>query len=148
MEPIRLGIVGPGLIWENRHRPTLSKLGDLYKIAAFSATSETSRQKVEHDYPGLAFFKDYRELAAWPEIDAVVVLTPIPLNAPVALAALRAGKSVFLEKPMARTLAEGRKCCAPRGNGAARADPGAVGVPEPSHPALGRYYRRGRSASW
>ena len=39
----------------------------------------------------------------------MVVLTPIPLNAPVALAALRAGKSVFLEKPMARTLAEGQE---------------------------------------
>ncbi len=109
MEPIRLGIVGPGLIWENRHRPTLSKLGDLFRIAAFSASSEASRLKVERDYPGLSFFRDYHELAAWPGIDALVVLTPIPLNAPVALAALRAGKDVFLEKPMARTLDEGQE---------------------------------------
>ena len=63
MEPIRLGIVGPGLIWENRHRPTLSKLGDLYKIAAFSATSETSRQKVSTIIRGWPFS---RTVASWP----------------------------------------------------------------------------------
>jgi predicted dehydrogenase len=109
MEPIRLGIVGPGLIWENRHRPTLTQLQDIYTITAFSATSEASRRKVERDYPDLPFFTDYRELAAWPGIDAIVVLTPIPLNAPVAIAAMRAGKDVFLEKPMARTFEEGRE---------------------------------------
>lgn len=108
MEPIRLGIVGPGLIWENRHRPTLIQLSRLFTITAFSATSEASRLKVERDYPGAPFFRDYHELAAWPGIDAVVALTPIPFNAPVAIAAMRAGKDVFLEKPMARTFAEGQ----------------------------------------
>jgi predicted dehydrogenase len=42
------------------------------------------------------------------DIDAVVVLTPIPLNGPVALAALQAGKDVFVEKPMAHDLRLGR----------------------------------------
>jgi len=109
MQAIRLGIVGPGLIWQNRHRPTLAQMRDHFVMAAFSASSEASRLKVERDHPGAPFFKDYHELVVWPGIDAVVVLTPIPLNAPVAVAALRAGKDVFLEKPMARTLDEGRQ---------------------------------------
>jgi len=106
MNPLRLGIVGPGLIFENAHRPVLDRMADRVSLVAFSARSEASRQKVARDYPGAAFYTDYHDLVRQPNIDAVVVLTPIPLNAPVALAALQAGKHVMVEKPMARTLAE------------------------------------------
>lgn len=112
MEPLRLGIVGPGLIWDNSHRPVLEKLTDRFAIAAFSASSERSRQKVARDFPNAPFFRDYTELAASPAVDAVVVLTPIALNAPVAIAALRAGKDVFMEKPMARSAEEARALAA------------------------------------
>lgn len=108
MSPLRLGIVGPGLIFENAHRPVLDRMTDRVALVAFSARSDASRQKVARDYPSAAFFTDYHDLVRQPDIDAVVVLTPIALNAPVALAALRAGKHVMLEKPMARTLEEGR----------------------------------------
>lgn len=108
MNALRLGIVGPGLIWENAHRPVLDRMKDRVSLVAFSARSEASRQKVARDYPDAAFFTDYHELVRQPDVDAVVVLTPIALNAPVALAALQAGKHVMLEKPMARTLEEAR----------------------------------------
>jgi predicted dehydrogenase len=109
MKPLRLGIVGPGLIWENSHRSVLDRMSDHFAISAFSASSERSRQKVARDYPEALFFRDYHELAASPAVDAVVVLTPIALNAPVAMAALRAGKDVFMEKPMARSAEEARE---------------------------------------
>ena len=108
MNPLRLGIVGPGLIFENAHRPVLDRMADRVSLVAFSATSEASRQKVARDYPGAAFVSDYHDLVRQPDVDAVVVLTPIALNAPVALAALQAGKHVMVEKPMARTLEEAR----------------------------------------
>ncbi len=108
MNPLRLGIVGPGLIFENAHRPVLDRMTDRASLVAFSARSDASRQKVARDYPDAAFFTDYHDLVRQPDVDAVVVLTPIALNAPVALAALQAGKHVMLEKPMARTLEEGR----------------------------------------
>lgn len=107
--PIRLGIVGPGLIWDKAHRPVLEELSDLYRISAFSATSQRSREKVAREYPGAPFFADYHDLVRSPDIDAVVVLTPIPLNAPVGMAALEAGKHVFLEKPMGTSLREGEE---------------------------------------
>jgi len=44
-----------------------------------------------------------------PTVDVVLVLTPIALNAPVALAALRAGKHVWMEKPIARSVTEGQE---------------------------------------
>jgi predicted dehydrogenase len=49
---------------------------------------------------------DWRELAADPSIDAVVIATPNALHAPQAIACLEAGKHVLVEKPMARTLGE------------------------------------------
>lgn len=48
--------------------------------------------------------KDYREVLARPEIDGVFVCTPDYLHAEHAIAALEAGKHVFLEKPMAITI--------------------------------------------
>ena len=54
---------------------------------------------------------DWRELAADPEIDAVVIGTPNALHAPQAIACLEAGKHVLVEKPMATTLAEADAMC-------------------------------------
>ena len=44
-----------------------------------------------------------------PDIDAVIIMTPIPLNAPATKAALEAGKTVFVEKPFCLTVEEGNE---------------------------------------
>lgn len=49
---------------------------------------------------------DFRELLADPGIDAVVIATPDHWHVPIGLAAVRAGKDVYIEKPLGRTLAE------------------------------------------
>jgi len=108
MSKIRIGVVGPGLIWRRAHKPALDLMSDRVEITAFAASSERRRPEVAKDYPGAPFYLDYHHLINSAEVDWVLVLTPIALNAPVALAAMRAGKHVFLEKPMARTLAEGQ----------------------------------------
>ena len=56
--------------------------------------------------PDLLMTSDYREVLGRPEIDAVLVCTPDYLHAVHAIDALRAGKDVFLEKPMAITIAD------------------------------------------
>ena len=55
-------------------------------------------------------FKDYRVMLdkAGRGIDAVMVATPDHMHAPVAMAAMRAGKHVYVEKPMAHTIGEAR----------------------------------------
>jgi predicted dehydrogenase len=53
-------------------------------------------------------YRDYAELLAQPDIDAVSVCVPNALHAPVTIAALAAGKHVLVEKPLARTPDEGR----------------------------------------
>jgi predicted dehydrogenase len=52
-------------------------------------------------------FADYRELLQDPEVDAVFVTTPEHLHHVMTIAALRAGKHVYVEKPLAHTLEEG-----------------------------------------
>src|ERR1043165_5433356 len=52
---------------------------------------------------------DYNELLADPAIDAVSVCVPTPLHAPIAEAALRAGKDFLVEKPMTVTVAEAER---------------------------------------
>ena len=56
-------------------------------------------------------FSDFRQLLALPEIDAVVVATPDHWHAIASIAALRAGKDVYCEKPLANSIAEGRAIC-------------------------------------
>lgn len=101
MATTRLGIVGPGLIWDKAHKSNIEALGDAYSVAAFCGSSERSRKKVESEYPGTPFFTDYNQMLSSDLIDGVVVLTPIPLNPVVTIAGLKAGKDVFVEKPMA-----------------------------------------------
>ena len=60
-------------------------------------------------YPQAETFKDYRVLLdKRRDVDAVVIGTPDHMHAPVTLAALRAGKHVYVEKPMAHSIEEAR----------------------------------------
>lgn len=52
-------------------------------------------------------YKDYRELLADKSIDAVYIMTPEHLHHDMAIAALKAGKNVYVEKPLAHTIEEG-----------------------------------------
>ena len=60
-------------------------------------------------YPQAEVFQDYRVLLdKCRDVDAVVIGTPDHMHAPVTVAALRAGKHVYVEKPMAHTIEEAR----------------------------------------
>ncbi len=75
-------------------------------VAIHGAAKHRRRAREEWRIP--AFHTDYAEMLARPEVDAVVILTPMPLHAAMAAAALRAGKHVLVEKPLATRLDEAR----------------------------------------
>ncbi|MBN2129380.1 MAG: Gfo/Idh/MocA family oxidoreductase [Sedimentisphaerales bacterium] len=60
------------------------------------------------DYNGVRAYNDFREVLARPDIDAVLVAVPYHWAAPMATMALRSGKDVYCEKPIAVTVREGR----------------------------------------
>jgi len=59
-------------------------------------------------FKGCQGYRDFRDLVARTDIDAVVVTTPDHWHVPIALAAVRAGKDVYCEKPLSLTIREGR----------------------------------------
>jgi predicted dehydrogenase len=59
-------------------------------------------------YKGCAAYKDFRELLARDDINAVTVCTPDHWHALITIAAARAGKDIYCEKPLANSVAEGR----------------------------------------
>ncbi|MEO7271657.1 MAG: Gfo/Idh/MocA family oxidoreductase, partial [Vicinamibacterales bacterium] len=59
-------------------------------------------------YTGVTTYRDYRELLANPDVDAVVISTPDHWHAIIAIHAVQAGKDVYLQKPASLTITEGR----------------------------------------
>ena len=60
-------------------------------------------------YKGCDTIKDFHDLLARKDIDAVMISTPDHWHVPMSLAAFEAGKDVSLEKPITRSIGEGRK---------------------------------------
>jgi hypothetical protein len=56
-------------------------------------------------------YNDFRELLTRSDIDAVVVCTPDQWHVPISIAAAKAGKDIYCEKPLAYTVVEGRMLC-------------------------------------
>jgi predicted dehydrogenase len=111
---------GPG------HKPPSEKLnlagigvggqgaGDLREMAVENivALCDVDSKYAAHTfnaYPKAEVFKDYRVLLdKRKDVDAVMIATPDHMHAPITVAALRAGKHVYVEKPMAHTIEEAR----------------------------------------
>lgn len=100
--PIRLALVGAGIYAQNAHLPALLALQDRVKIVAVYSRTEaaatTLTQRIEGD---VSIYTDLSALLARADIDAVDILLPIPVQAEFVEAALRAGKHVISEKPIA-----------------------------------------------
>lgn len=109
MKKMKVGIVGCGAIANGKHLPAMKKLGK-FEIVAFCDILEERARKAKSEYgtPDARVYTDYRELVK-EELDAVYVLTPNNAHAPVTVAALKAGKHVMCEKPMAKTYAEAKE---------------------------------------
>ncbi len=67
-----------------------------------------AKEKASGAYAGCAAIKDFREVLGRTDIDAVMISTPDHWHTAMALAAAEAGKDVSLEKPIIRSVAEGR----------------------------------------
>lgn len=104
MRRIRLGVIGAGLIWNKSHKHKLRELEHLYEIAAFAVKSERTHGRLSGEYPDARVFRDYHDVLRLDDVDAVVVLTPLHLNAAITIAALEANKHVLVEKPLATCL--------------------------------------------
>jgi predicted dehydrogenase len=118
---ITIGMIGTGRQATYANIPGFLQEPDAQIVAVCDVDSwrmENARKIVEAHYAkgqtsgtykGCATFGDFRELLARKDIDAVMISTPDHWHVPMAIAAVKAGKDVSCEKPLTRSIAEGRK---------------------------------------
>lgn len=101
---IKIGLCGLGYWGKNLFR-TLSGNPNIQLTAVADAKAEV-REKLSASHPHLKLYPDANDLIADPDIDAVVLATPVSFHYAQAKAALDRGKHVMVEKPMCTTSAE------------------------------------------
>jgi predicted dehydrogenase len=104
---LRVGIIGFGFIGPH-HLDAIRRLGFAEVTAIATSSATAARAKAKQHFVEKAY-GDWRELIADPEIDVVDIATPTHLHAPIALAAIAAGKHVIVDKPMALTSKEAKR---------------------------------------
>jgi predicted dehydrogenase len=102
---IRVGVVGCGYWGPNLIR-NLRQASDC-QLKLICDANEQRLRHMRRLYPDVAATNRFEELLNDAEIDAVVIATPVRFHYEMAKASLNAGKHTFIEKPMARTVAEG-----------------------------------------
>lgn len=100
---VRIGVAGIGMIARKMHLPNLAALPDVEVTALWSRRAESLEAGVEALGSRPALYREYGAFLADPHLDAVLISAPDYLHEEMALAALAAGKHVYLEKPPAIT---------------------------------------------
>lgn len=101
---VKVGIIGCGKIAQVRHIPEYTSNPDVCLYGLFDLNKERAAQLAEKY--GCKAYDSYEELLADPGIDAVSVCVANNAHAEISIAAMKAGKHVLCEKPMAVTLEE------------------------------------------
>ncbi len=105
VEILRVGVIGCGRAAVELHLPALARAPRL----RLSALCDSDPQQLARAAPGrggVSRHADYRDLIADPAVDIVLVTVPTPRHAEAFVAAVEAGKHVYVEKPLALDLAE------------------------------------------
>lgn len=103
-EKARIALIGTGSRGQY-HIHNLKEIPHARIVAVCDNYAPNLQQAVEL-CPGAKAYTDYRKLLESADIDGVIISTPLNWHAPIVLDALAAGKHVFCEKAMARTLDE------------------------------------------
>jgi predicted dehydrogenase len=101
--PVRLGIVGAGIRGLELMQAALNAGGKIIAVCDLYDGHLRRAQEIQANTPTT---KDYREIVNRKDIDAVICATSDHWHAPVAIAAMKAGKDVYCEKPMAHSIPE------------------------------------------
>lgn len=112
MGKLKIGVIGIGVIATTKHIPNLLKREDI-EVTALCDVDTEKCVKANKDF-GLhtKIYTDYKELCENKELDVIHVCTPNPLHCPMTLEALKNGKHVHCEKPIACTYADAQKMIA------------------------------------
>ncbi|MFP2904946.1 oxidoreductase [Pyxidicoccus sp. 3LFB2] len=105
---VRVALLGHGFAGRTFHAPLIRAVDGL----ELRVVASSQRESVEARLPEVTVVASALEAATHSGVDLVVIATPNASHAPLAEAALRAGKHVVVDKPFTVTLAEARALCA------------------------------------
>jgi len=106
-DPVRAAVVGLGY-WG----PNLIRNLNEIEAAELRWICDLDQSRLEtfgRRYPSVSCTREFADLLADPELEAIAIATPVSTHYPLALAALEAGKHVFIEKPLAASVNEAAK---------------------------------------
>ena len=102
---MNVGVVGLGYWGPNIAR----NMARVARLTWCCDLAQENRDRFAPQYPQTRFTADLAEMLADPELDAVAVATSVPTHHPVGMAALAAGKHLFVEKPLASSVEQARE---------------------------------------
>src|SRR5665213_3316913 len=105
--PIRVGVVGLGYWGPNLARNFGTIPG--CELTWLCDASAEARAKLERSFPNARSTDRIGDLLEDPELDAVILATPVPTHAELAIAVAQAGKHCFVEKPLATNLDDAQR---------------------------------------
>ena len=104
----RIAIVGAGHVAQVAHIPAYRANPDV-ELVAIVDYDAVKAKRIKEQFGFKAAYDDFNEMLKKSEVDAVDLCTPNYLHAPMAIAALRSGRDVLCEKPMARNAKEAQQ---------------------------------------
>ncbi len=111
---LKVAVIGCGGIANQKHFPALKANEDLCEMVAFCDIIEERAVKAAEEFgtPDAKVYTDYKELLKDSDIDVVHVCTPNVSHCEISVAAFKAKKDVYCEKPMAATTEDAEKMVA------------------------------------
>jgi predicted dehydrogenase len=106
-KPVRVGVAGLGYWGPNLARNFAAIDG--CELTWLCDASSEARDKLGPSFPAARATDDLQDLLDDPQLDAVVLATPVPTHAALAIRIAEAGKHCFVEKPLATTAADAER---------------------------------------
>lgn len=104
---INVGVIGYGYWGPNLVR-NLAEVSRV-KLAAVADSAPSKLELVKRRFPAVTTTTDYQDLIRDPSIDAIAIATPVSTHFELGMAVLKAGKHLWLEKPMTETSLQARQ---------------------------------------
>lgn len=100
---IRVGLIGAGSFAQGMHLPNMVKLRKDFELYCVASRTGSTAKGIADQYGAVFSTTDYERVLDTPEVDLVLIATRHDLHATITLDALKAGKNVLVEKPLAIT---------------------------------------------
>jgi len=100
-EKINVALIGAGGFAKGTHLPNLKKLNNFYNIYAISDKDGNNAKSIAKEYGSSYATTDFREVLKDKNVNMAIIATRHNLHTQISIEAAKAGKAVFVEKPMA-----------------------------------------------